>query len=623
LRSYKECYDYDEVGNILHFSHYANGCSWVRDYFYEEKSQIKEEHEKYRNNRLTRTAVGAGSDNYGYNDHGSMTSMPHLQAMEWDFEEQLQSVDLGSGGTAFYVYDAGGQRVRKVIEFSDGRRKEERFYLGSFEVFRRYNLSNGEMDLERETLHIEDDKQRIALVETRTMGVDESLPQTIRYQLGNHLGSFVWELDQDAKLITYEEYYPYGSASFRAGRSVAEVKLKRYRYIGKEQDEETGLYYNVSRYYMPWLGRWTSSDPIGIAGGIDSYTYADTNPIIFSDQNGTSTKSDQDLPQFYSGCIEVSPDMYIPGFSNYQVENTQILSIDPKTGEITIEVYTPVYPPYSGEQRSTTNLQRTSSDLVAGLTGFGTGVAAANIPFVGPLIVPAAISSGIIEAPNRTMEFWYGAGESAAGAVQLFEGIALAYYGGSGTIFGVVGTPLSGGASLTISAIGITGLAAGLTLAGNGLANIGAGIQTMYHSSNNSSTTNGPRSIKDAKKISERNKKRLKEEDPDLVERYNDEKKKIDADTSAFPKYSEDELFPFGPNNVNIGRLRGSRKLDFDAANEIAGYPKTPDGYIWHHHEDLGRMQLVEESVHALRGDGNAHWGGVSIWQRVFNLKYK
>ena len=55
--------------------------------------------------------------------------------------------------------------------------------------------------------------------------------------------------------------YPYGSTSYQAGRSVAEVSLKRYRYTGKERDEETGLNYHGARYYAPWLGRWTSCDP--------------------------------------------------------------------------------------------------------------------------------------------------------------------------------------------------------------------------------------------------------------------------------------------------------------------------------------------------------------------------
>ena len=52
------------------------------------------------------------------------------------------------------------------------------------------------MNLERETLHVMDDQQRIALVETRTQGDDGSPAQLIRYQLGNHLGSASLELDE-------------------------------------------------------------------------------------------------------------------------------------------------------------------------------------------------------------------------------------------------------------------------------------------------------------------------------------------------------------------------------------------------------------------------------------------
>ena len=53
-----------------------------------------------------------------------------------------------------------------------------------------------------------DDKQRIALVETRTQGDDGSPAQLIRYQFGNHLGSAILELDDQAQIISYEEYYP-------------------------------------------------------------------------------------------------------------------------------------------------------------------------------------------------------------------------------------------------------------------------------------------------------------------------------------------------------------------------------------------------------------------------------
>ncbi|MGC1486716.1 MAG: HNH endonuclease, partial [Albidovulum sp.] len=66
-------------------------------------------------------------------------------------------------------------------------------------------------------------------------------------------------------------------------------------------------------------------------------------------------------------------------------------------------------------------------------------------------------------------------------------------------------------------------------------------------------------------------------------------------------------------SDVNIGKLTGNRKLDEQLANARAGLAKTPDGYTWHHHQDLGRMQLVEEGVHAATG----HTGGVGIFRRA------
>ena len=63
---------------------------------------------------------------------------------------------------------------------------------------------------------------------------------------------------------------------------------KRYRYTGKERDEETGLYYHGARYYACWLGRWTASDPIGISGGINLYEYAASSPAVLSDPTGNA-----------------------------------------------------------------------------------------------------------------------------------------------------------------------------------------------------------------------------------------------------------------------------------------------------------------------------------------------
>jgi hypothetical protein len=120
---------------------------------------------------------------------------------------------------------------------------ETRLYFGGFEIFRKRD-SSGALILERETLHVMDDARRIALVETLTVDNGSKIANPVsvqRYQLGNNIESATLELDENAQVISYEEYYPYGDTSYQAGKNIAEVSQKRYRYTGKEKDEESGL----------------------------------------------------------------------------------------------------------------------------------------------------------------------------------------------------------------------------------------------------------------------------------------------------------------------------------------------------------------------------------------------
>ncbi len=296
LRNYTERYEYDAVGNFERISHSFQNGGWNRHYDYKADSLI--EPGVHFSNRLTKTRLGNGinhTETYTYTDaqgqdvHGCMTAINQME-MAWDFEDQLQRVDLGGGGTAYYIYDAGGQRVRKVIESQNGFSWKERVYLGGFEIYREHN-GNG-VTLERESLHVMDDQQRIALVETKTTENGAEVPNPLPvqcYQLGNHLGSASVELNQDGVLISYEEYHPYGTTAFQVGRSAAEVSLRRYRYTGKERDEETGLYYHGARYYCPWLARWTAADPAGMGDGINAFSYVKGNPIRYMDPEGSST----------------------------------------------------------------------------------------------------------------------------------------------------------------------------------------------------------------------------------------------------------------------------------------------------------------------------------------------
>jgi len=99
------------------------------------------------------------------------------------------------------------------------------------------------------------------------------------------------EVDKNANLISYEEYFPYGGTSLIAGNNKKEVKLKEYRYSGKEKDNATGLYYYGARYYAPWMGRWLSADPAGTVDGLNLYGFVGGNPMTMVDPNGKSPYS--------------------------------------------------------------------------------------------------------------------------------------------------------------------------------------------------------------------------------------------------------------------------------------------------------------------------------------------
>jgi RHS repeat-associated protein len=287
LIAYREKYAYDQVGNILSINHTTTALgggpgpvNWTRLYNYPDG-----------NNQLSSTSApgdgpGTFSDTYTYTGNGAINHMSHLPLIEWDYADRMRHTNKGTNNDVFFTYDGSGQRVRKVTVPSTTT-ISERIYVGGWETFRQRagGTMSSAVTQELQTLHVMDDKRRVAMVETTTIGTGPSGPQW-RFELSNLLDSAVMELDPHGQVITYEEYHPFGSTSFRSFQSI-EVSQKRYRYTGKEKDDETGLYYHGARYYAPWLGRWTAADPAGTVDGPNLYAYVRNNPIRGADPNGT------------------------------------------------------------------------------------------------------------------------------------------------------------------------------------------------------------------------------------------------------------------------------------------------------------------------------------------------
>ena len=288
MRPYIQYYTYDEVGNMTEMKHTTTGGTgnWTRDFTIDTTS-----------NRTLENSIGSNSpvsESYDYDARGNMIDgMNHLTSLAYNDDNQLQVVIDASGYiTTYYQYDYEGQRVRKVTIDTNTNLQQTRKYFGHWEIYQKIDTGTDTVLLERESLSVMDDGARIALIDTPTIiPSGSSEVQLLRYQFSNHLSTATLELDDSAAVISYEEYYPYGSTSFQSGRSAAEVSLKRYRYTGKERDDESGFYYHGARYYVPWMARWIAVDPLEDKFSPSSpYNYGNNNPIIFEDPIGTQAE---------------------------------------------------------------------------------------------------------------------------------------------------------------------------------------------------------------------------------------------------------------------------------------------------------------------------------------------
>ncbi|TDW96987.1 SpvB/TcaC N-terminal domain-containing protein [Dinghuibacter silviterrae] len=302
MRAYTEYYTYDATGNMKTLRHVAGTGSYTRSFAYNnnvpDRTSLGVSPGTPMNNQLLATTIGSGTPvRYAYDGHGNMLNLPELPAMQWNVKDQLAAVTQqvvsgpGPGLTTYYTYDATGGRTRKVTTGQGQTGKvSERIYLGSFEVYRSYDTT-GNVTLERETFHVMENKNRVATIDRKTVDSGGTDPSTLgayypRFQYGNQLGSAQYELDMLANIVSYEEYHPFGTTSYQAADPSLDVPAKRYRYTGKERDEESGLYYHGARYYAPWLCRWTAADPIGIGDGVNDYCYLKNNPVNATDATG-------------------------------------------------------------------------------------------------------------------------------------------------------------------------------------------------------------------------------------------------------------------------------------------------------------------------------------------------
>jgi len=107
----------------------------------------------------------------------------------------------------------------------------------------------------------------------------EGIP-VVAYYHRDHLETPMMATDKAGRVVWSATYDPFGRATVTSptGEGTAATVKSNLRLAGQYFDEETELHYNWHRFYDPNVGRYAQSDPIGLAGGLNTYAYVSHSP---------------------------------------------------------------------------------------------------------------------------------------------------------------------------------------------------------------------------------------------------------------------------------------------------------------------------------------------------------
>ncbi|PES54781.1 EscF/YscF/HrpA family type III secretion system needle major subunit [Bacillus thuringiensis] len=278
--NYSEKYSYDRAGNLIKLSH-TGATQYTTNIDIDTASNrgILRQEDKVQN-----------IEDY-FDKAGNQKVLLPGMSMEWDTRNQLSRVNMvvredKENDWEGYLYNSSGMRIVKQYtrKKQDITQTDTTIYLPGLELRTRQIGDNVTEVLQVVTaaqvrvLHWEEETQPDGLTNNQ-----------YRYSINDHLGSSLLELDKQGRIISKEEFYPYGGTAFWTARTKIEANYKSIRYSGKERDA-TGLYYYGHRYYIPWAGKWLNPDPAGTVDGLNIYRMVRNNPIKFVDERGLHPK---------------------------------------------------------------------------------------------------------------------------------------------------------------------------------------------------------------------------------------------------------------------------------------------------------------------------------------------
>ena len=258
-------YDYDAMNRIVEEIFGMTTTAWAYDDIGNRLSEtVNSTPTAYTYPVGSSKLSSVGGTSYTYDAMGNVTQKG-TQSYVYNAAAQMGEAKLSGVTVGTYTYNAYNQRTKKVTSSATVH-----YVYGPGGVL--IGEYNGSGVLIREYIHANGEP----LAQIDKPGASESILYlhtdhllTARYAT-NAAGSTVWSWDSGA----FGKETPTGSAT---------VNL---RFPGQYFDSETGLHYNWHRYYDPATGRYITSDPIGLAGGLGTFGYAAQNPLSAYDPDG-------------------------------------------------------------------------------------------------------------------------------------------------------------------------------------------------------------------------------------------------------------------------------------------------------------------------------------------------
>ena len=187
----------------------------------------------------------------------------------------------GSGQTAHTVFDPGGRWIGDYDEY--GQTIQQAIWLGELPV--------GLM------ARVEGQSNKLFYLQPDALGTPRVVIDSTRGAKGTAV--WRWDLQNEA----FGEEMPNEDPDNDGTAFVLDM-----RFPGQQYYSATGLNYNYFRDYDPSMGRYVQSDPIGLEGGINTYSYVGGNPLTRTDPFGLA---DPTLELYASGVINRMPERSI------------------------------------------------------------------------------------------------------------------------------------------------------------------------------------------------------------------------------------------------------------------------------------------------------------------------